>query len=46
MTHSTHTLKIVEMKSILVANLKFTNAPEADKLLTKTYRKGFEVAAA
>ena len=28
------------------ANLKFTNAPEADKLLTKTYRKGFEVAAA
>ncbi|MEZ5387302.1 MAG: Gfo/Idh/MocA family oxidoreductase [Prosthecobacter sp.] len=28
------------------ANLRFTNAPEADKLLTKTYRKGFEVAAA
>jgi predicted dehydrogenase len=28
------------------ANLRFPNAPEADKLLTKTYRKGFEVAAA
>jgi len=28
------------------ANFRFTNAPEADKLLTKTYRKGFEVAAA
>ena len=28
------------------ANLRFTNAPEADALLTKTYRKGFEVAAA
>ena len=28
------------------ANLKFANSPEADKLLTKTYRKGFEVTAA
>jgi predicted dehydrogenase len=28
------------------ANLRFPNAPEADMLLTKTYRKGFEVAAA
>lgn len=28
------------------ANLRFTNAPEADKLLTKTYRKGFEVTPA
>ena len=28
------------------ANLKFTNAPEADKLLTKTYRQGFEVSEA
>ncbi|MGV3660274.1 MAG: Gfo/Idh/MocA family protein [Prosthecobacter sp.] len=28
------------------ANFRFTNSPEADKLLTKTYRKGFEVAPA
>jgi len=28
------------------ANLKFPNAPEAEQLLTKTYRNGFEVAAA
>ncbi len=28
------------------ANFRFTNSPEADKLLTKTYRQGFEVAAA
>jgi hypothetical protein len=25
------------------ANLRFTNLPEADKLLTKTYRKGWEI---
>ncbi len=28
------------------ANFRFTNSPEGDKLLTKTYRKGFEVAPA
>ena len=28
------------------AALKFSNAPEADKLLTKDYRSGYEVAAA
>jgi predicted dehydrogenase len=28
------------------ATLRFKNSPEADKLLTKTYRAGFEVAAA
>jgi hypothetical protein len=28
------------------AALRFKNAPEADRLITKPYRSGFEVAAA
>ncbi|MFM7604361.1 MAG: Gfo/Idh/MocA family protein [Prosthecobacter sp.] len=41
--------RLEESKLVLewdAANLRFANSPEADKLLTKQYRAGFEVAAA
>jgi hypothetical protein len=41
--------RLEESKLVLewdAANLRFANSPEADKLLTKSYRAGFEVAAA
>jgi hypothetical protein len=48
-TYDSVTGRLEESKLVLewdAANLRFANSPEADKLLTKQYRAGFEVAAA
>jgi hypothetical protein len=48
-TYDSVTGRLEESKLVLewdAPNLRFNNSPEADKLLTKTYRAGFEVAAA
>jgi hypothetical protein len=44
--HNEHAARAANVLEWDAANLRITNNPEANALLTKTYRRGWEVPAA